>query len=111
MSEWHAYVTEDVDQARHDTTAFLLREPVHHNLILTLLEQRTKLPMPGRYGVVRHNGEAVGASFQSPLHFHAAITAMPNEGVDALVDALAETAPDLPGVAGDAASAARFAGR
>src|SRR3954468_7746117 len=111
MGEWSAYVTDDVDRARDDTTAFLLREPVHHNLILTLLEQRRWLPEPGRYGVVRRDGTVVGASFQSPLKFHAAITPMPTGAVDALVDALAEAEPDLPGVAGDAATAARFAGR
>jgi len=111
MGEWSAYVTDDVDRARDDTTEFLLREPVHHNLILTLLEQRRWLPEPGRYGVARRDGTVVGASFQSPLKFHAAITPMPSSAVDALVDALAEAAPDLPGVAGDAAAAARFAGR
>lgn len=104
-------MTDDVARARDDTNAFLLEEPVHHNLILTLLEQRTWLPMPGRYGVVRHNGHVVGASFQSPLQFHTAVTAMPSGAVDALVDALAVVAPDLSGVAGDAATAARFAGR
>ena len=111
MAAWRAYVTDDVAHARDETSSFLLREPVHHNLILTLLEQRTWLPMPGRYGIVHDNGDAVGASFQSPLTFHAAITPMPNGAVDALVDALASVAPDLPGVAGDAAAAARFAGR
>ncbi|HJQ41914.1 MAG TPA: GNAT family N-acetyltransferase [Jatrophihabitantaceae bacterium] len=111
MDECSAYVTDDVHRARDDTESFLLREPVHHNLILTLLEQRKWLPDPGRYGVVRRNGEVLGASFQSPLQFHAAITPMPPAAVDALVDALIEVAPDLPGVAGDAATAARFAGR
>jgi len=104
-------VTDDVDRARDDTTAFLLREPVHHNLIMTLLEQRRRLPEPGRYGVVRRNGTVVGASFQSPLKFHVAITPMPSGAVDPLVDALAEAEPELSGVAGDAATAARFAGR
>ena len=111
MGSFDAYVTDDVERARDDTTTFLLCEPVHHNLILTLLEQRRWLPEPGSYGVVRRGGEVVGASFRSPLKFHAAITPMANGAVDALVDALAEAAPDLPGVAGDATAAARFAGR
>jgi len=63
MGEWRADVTDDVDRARDDTTPFLLTEPVHHNLILTLLEQRRWLPEPGSYGVVRHNGDVVIAMY------------------------------------------------
>jgi GNAT superfamily N-acetyltransferase len=47
---------------------------------------------------------------QSPLEFHAAITQMPPAAVEALVIALAEIAPELPGVFGVADTAARFAG-
>ena len=92
MGEWSAYVTDDVDRARDDTTEFLLREPVHHNLILTLLEQRRWLPEPGRYGVARRDGTVVGASFQSPLKFHAAAR-LKNSFASALCPAPSSASP------------------
>ena len=111
MSEYRAAVTDDVARATEATTAFLCTDPVQHNLILTLLEQRQVRPEPGQYGWVTHDGDVVGVSFRSPLIFHAAVTPMPADAVEVLASELASVDPALPGVAGDAATAARFAGR
>lgn len=90
---------------------FLLSQPVLHNLILSLLHFRVKQPAVGRYWVASRDGQAVGVVFQSPVTVPALLTPMAAEVVNALVDAIADQGFDLPGVSGDAATAALFAGR
>ena len=111
MHAFDVVVTDDAARVSAEAGSFLRSEPVQHNLILSLLRERTARPEPGLYGVVRGDGDVVGASFRSPLHFHSAITSMPLDAVDPLVDALASADPGLSGVAGDAGTTARFAGR
>jgi uncharacterized protein len=90
---------------------FLASKPAAHNLILTLLHTRARYPEPGRYWVVRADGAPVGVVFQSPLDFGSTVTPMPPEAVDAAVRAISDTGIELPGVQGEAATAARFAGQ
>jgi predicted GNAT family acetyltransferase len=90
---------------------FLASEPVLHNLVLTLLHARVAHPEPGRYWVATDGGSAVGVVFQSPLDFAATLTPMEPGVVIAMADAIADTDIALPGVNGEAATAARFAGR
>jgi predicted GNAT family acetyltransferase len=90
--------------------AFLAGDPVRHNLIMTLLHARVARPEPGRYWVVDVAGSAAGIVFQSPLRFVATVTPMPDEAVRAAVEAIAEGGVPLPGVTGEAATVARFAG-
>ena len=112
MAGYRAIVTDDVERAIREAGAFLRSDPVQHNLILTLLEQRRARPEPGRYGWVSCDDEVVGVSFQSPpLTFHASVTPMPVAAIEPLVDGLADVDPGLPGVSGAASVAARFAGR
>jgi len=40
----------------------LAGDPVRHNLVLTLLENRAAYPEPGRYWVVADDGQAVGVA-------------------------------------------------
>lgn len=54
--------------------------------------------------------EVLGVAFQSPLSFVATITPMADEVIEAVVDAIVAADVGLPGVSGEAASAARFAG-
>jgi predicted GNAT family acetyltransferase len=91
--------------------AFLASDPVRHNLVLTLLHARVAYPEPGRYWLARDGDSVVGVVFQSPLDFFATLTPMPPEAVAGLVDAIVGAAVDLPGVNGEAATAARFAGQ
>ena len=86
-------------------------DPVRHNLILTLLDERVAHPLPARYCWAVDGTEVVGFAFQSPLQFLASITPMPPAAVEVLVDYLSNVAPDLPGVMGEADTASRFAGR
>lgn len=90
---------------------FLRASPVHHNLILTLLDGRISHHEPGRYWVAARAGQAVGVAIQSPLTGSALLVPMETDAITALVDAIANEGVALPGVTGDAATAARFAGR
>jgi hypothetical protein len=89
----------------------LAARPVDANLVLTLLHARVAEPEPGRYWVVAEEAEVVGVVFQSPVTFFATLTPLPPEAVVAVVDVIADAGVDLPGVIGDAATAASFAGQ
>jgi GNAT superfamily N-acetyltransferase len=91
--------------------AFLRSRPVEHNLILTLLHHRVAEPVPGRYWRVSEGDSTVGVVFQSPPDFPATLTPMGEAAVHAAADAIAGSGATLPGVVGEAATAARFAGR
>lgn len=103
-------MTGDAREALNVATGFLESDPVRHNVILTLLHGRAADPIEGRYLLVTDGDRAVGALFQSPLSFIATLTPMPEEAVEACVDRLAGEPPPLPGVGGEAATSARFAG-
>ncbi|HUF34125.1 MAG TPA: GNAT family N-acetyltransferase [Acidimicrobiales bacterium] len=90
---------------------FLASDPVRHNVILTLLHGRSAFPEPGHYWVVELGGRCVGVAFQSPLHYFATVTPMPDPAIVALVDQIVGAGVQLPGVSGVAATAALFAGQ
>jgi predicted GNAT family acetyltransferase len=102
---------EDPGRVLREAGAFLASDPVRHNLILTLLHARVTYPEPGRYWVASDGGAVVGVAFQSPLDFFASLTPTSPEAVAALVDAISEADVILPGVNGEAVTAARFAGQ
>jgi uncharacterized protein len=89
---------------------FLLAEPVLHNLIITLLETRVKTSEPGRYWVAIEGDRVTGVVFQSPLDFFANLSRMEKKTIAALVAAIRKDGVILPGVSGEAATAASFAG-
>jgi uncharacterized protein len=89
----------------------LSAQPVVNNLILSLLTERAAYPQAGRYWVVIDGHQPVGLVLQSPLDFPAAITPMPVDAVDTVVKTIVAAGVTLPGVAGEAGTAARFAGQ
>jgi len=89
----------------------LATDPIRHNLVLTLLQSRAAHPEPGRYWVVRDGDGPAGVVLQSPLDFAATATPMTAAAVAAAVDAIATAGVRLPGVTGEALTAARFAGQ
>lgn len=91
--------------------AFLRSQPVHHNLILSILHARTAEGDPGRYWMAIHRGDTVGLVIQSPLTVPAILTPMEPPAATAMADAIAEVGIALPGVNGEAATAATFAGQ
>lgn len=90
--------------------AFLEQDPIRHNVILTILETRNAHPEPGRYWIARADGAVIGVALQSPTHFSATVTPTTHATVTAVVDAIVDQDVHLPGVIGDAATAAAFAG-
>jgi predicted GNAT family acetyltransferase len=87
----------------------LARDPVRNNVLLTLLHARVAEPQPGRYWVVGA-GDPLGVVFQSPLSFSALVSSMSSEHVSAVVNVIAKARIRLPGINGEATTAARFAG-
>lgn len=90
---------------------FLASKPVLHNIILTVLHERVANPRPGRYWLAADGDQVVGVVLQSPLEFAATATPMDSEIVIAMVNAISEAGVVLPGVDGEAATAACFAGQ
>src|SRR5580692_7872332 len=90
---------------------FLASQPVLHNLVLSILHARAALGDPGRYWTAIQQDRIVGVVIQSPLTFPATLTPMEPLGATAMADAIAEAGIALPGVNGEAATAARFAGQ
>ena len=90
--------------------AFLASDRVHHNLILTLLHARVEHPEAGRYWMVVEGHDVIGVVFQSPLDYPATVTPMSRDAVRSVVDVIADEGVELPGVNGEAATAAHFAG-
>ncbi len=102
--------TGSPDRVLRDASEFLRRDPVRHNMVLSVLQARVTHPEPGRYWLARINGEVAGVVLQSPTQFWATVTPMPDDAVRAAVDVIVEQGVELPGVNGQAATAARFAG-
>lgn len=90
---------------------FLSSQPVLHNLILTTLHARVARGDPGRYWMAVQGDSIVGVVMQSPLTFPATLTPMESPAAIAIADAIAEAGVALPGVNGEAATAATFAGQ
>ncbi len=103
--------SEDPGRVLTEAKVFLASDPVLHNLILTLLQERLAYPEPGRYWLAKDGDTVVGVAFQSPVDFAATLTPMRPEVVAAVVEAIVEAGVTLPGVIGEAATAARFAGQ
>jgi ribosomal protein S18 acetylase RimI-like enzyme len=109
--EFRVLSSEDAGFVLRSAEEFLFSEPVLHNLILSILHARAGSGDPGRYWMALHGEKAVGVAVQSPLNFPATLTPMEPRAVPAIVDAIAEAGVSLPGVNGDAATAASFAGQ
>ncbi|MBW4039453.1 MAG: GNAT family N-acetyltransferase [Acidobacteria bacterium] len=102
---------EDVRLFAAAVEDFLRSRAVVHNLILTIVDGRVARPEPGRYWVATRGGQVVGVALQSPLHYPATVVPMERDVTAAIVDAIVDAGLYLPGVNGEAATAASFAGR
>jgi predicted GNAT family acetyltransferase len=103
--------TQDPAEAFDLAESLLLSDPVRHNVMLTLLHARMARLEPGRYWVATEGGKTCGMVLQTPLDYFAGITPAGPEVTAALVEAIAGAGVALPGIIGDAASAANFAGQ
>jgi uncharacterized protein len=104
--------TDDASMALERAQHFLARQPIENNIALSVLHQRIAHPLPGRYWMALRDGAVVGFALQSPLTFSAGLAPTDREAAGALATAVAgDDRVQLPGVIGEAASAATFAGR
>lgn len=90
---------------------FLASRPALHNVTLTILHERVARSEPGRYWLARRGEKIVGVVLQSPLDWLANLVPMEPDVTAAMVDAIASAGIALPGVNGEAATAASFAGQ
>src|SRR5580698_8287843 len=90
---------------------FLSSRPVLHNLVLSILHARAAQGDPGRYWMAVQREDVVGVVLQSPLTFPATLTPMEPPVATAMADAIADAGIPLPGVNGEAATAAIFSGQ
>jgi GNAT superfamily N-acetyltransferase len=109
--EFRVLFSEDPGSVLRSAEEFLSSKPVLHNMILSILHARVAQADPGRYWIAFHGDKAVGVVLQSPLDYPATLTPMESRAVLAIVDAIAQVGVTLPGVNGDAATAASFAGQ
>ena len=103
--------SDKADWVLDKAKVFLSSKPVHNNVILTLLHARVERFTPGRYWVAADGNAVVGVVFQSPLNLRAIVTPMEPSIVRSVVDAISDAKVKLPGVGGDATTAAHFAGQ
>jgi len=95
--------SEALDRAR----GFLVAEPAHHNLLLTILETSIEFSLGGTFWLVRDDTAVVGFGLESPAGMGAVLAPMPAS----MARELAETiAISLPRVQSEAGTAAAFAG-
>jgi GNAT superfamily N-acetyltransferase len=90
---------------------FLLSRTILHNLILTIVDGYLTQHEPSRYWVAFRAQQVVGVALQSSLTYPATVVPMEPDVTAALVDAIADAGVILPGVSGEVATAASFAGR
>ena len=114
----HVDSTDDPSEALELCGGFLERDPVLHNVALTVLHDRVAVPVPGRYWWVTDGSADAGAdspiagyAWQSPPGFAAGLVPTSTPAAHALADRILLDVPELTGVTGDAATAAAFAGR
>lgn len=90
---------------------FLLAQPEHNSITLSRLADRAACGEEGRYWWACRGDEVVAFAMHSPMRFRAVVGPAEPAAVAALADRMAEEVAGLPGVMGDAATAAAFAGR
>ena len=109
--EFKVLFSEDPAFVLSRAGGFLSSQPVFHNLVLSILHARAAQGDPGRYWMAIQRDDTVGVVVQSPLTFPATLTPMEPSVATAVADAITEAGIALPGINGDAATAAMFAGQ
>ncbi len=89
---------------------FLRTKPVEHNLILTLILNRIDDTETGRYWVISKNNIVEGVVVQTPISSRVVVTPMTSVAISEVVNKISNANIPLPGVAGEAATTACFAG-
>ncbi len=104
----HVAEHRDPTEAYEAAREYLLARPVEHNLLHTILEQACEFSLGGRFWIVADGAAVVGFALQSPPGRGVVLGRMNADAIRALADAIEGP---VPGVQGEAAGAAVFAGR
>lgn len=111
MAGLHVEAMTDSAAALAAIRGHLDANPVELNLIWSVMKQRADLGLPGRYWVLRADGQVTGLLMESlPPHL-AALSPVPGEHAAALAEAVAADGHDLLGVTSEVSAAANFTGR
>jgi len=92
-------LTRDAERFAAATEAFLLANPVEHNIVYTVLDGVRQSGGEARFGWVEEDGAIAGAVLRTPPRGMLAST-MSEAAARALMPALLEEDPELPGVGG-----------
>jgi uncharacterized protein len=111
MTEIRVDVSDDAALAARQANGFLCNDPVAHNVLLTILRDRSAAPEPGRYWWALEAEAVVGFALQSPPTFSLTLAPSRPAVAHALADYVHSERPQLPGVIGEAGTASAFAGR
>jgi predicted GNAT family acetyltransferase len=95
-----------IDRARE----LLMANPVDLNVIWSVMAQRACSGTPGTYWLLESDETPVGIAIESPPQHPVAISPMPPEHALATATAIADQGHRVSGVAGEASTAAAFAG-
>lgn len=102
--------TEDPALVLSEAGDFLTDDHARNNVMIVLLNERSRTGDAGRYWIARRNDSVCGVVFQSPLNFSALVSPMEREAVDALVKRIHSDGVKLPGVGFEISTASAFAG-
>ena len=73
----HIVELHDAREAFDRARAFLIAEPAHHNLLLTILESSIEFSLGGSFWLVVDGTEVVGFGLESPPGMGAVLAPMP----------------------------------
>src|SRR5262249_39686679 len=101
----------DLDAAWRQAERFLAARPVEHNFVATTLWQGAMYGVDGTCWLVidRDREDIAGVGVQAPRGLRMVLTPMGPERAEELVSAMGAAGKELPGVIGEAATAAAFA--
>ncbi len=93
-----------------DAEEYLISDPVHNNLILTVLKHGMNLDNIGGYWTVNDSKYVVGVCVQPSINSRGIITSMPIDAVQSLVEEITKSNIHLAGIGGEVSTVGSFAG-
>ena len=102
--------TKDPNLILNEAEQYLISDPVHNNLILTMLKYGMDEDNVGGYWIVNDATNVVGVCVQPSINSRGITSTMPSEAVQCLVDDIVKSNIHLSGIGGEVSVAASFAG-
>lgn len=93
-----------------DAEEFLISDPVHNNLILTLLKYGRNVDNVGGYWTVNDNKNVIGVCVQPAINSRGIISSMPIKAIQCLVEEISKSNIRLSGIGGEINTVGSFAG-